>query len=102
VIRDGGPRVAAITPQRDMPDQFGRFAIVLLALASLFSLLRYGLFTDFMFWILVSGGVALTLFSVVARPLGSPRRETWFAAMLCAALLVSVLTPLADGRLALR
>jgi hypothetical protein len=37
------------------------------------------------------GGVALVLFSIVARPLGSPQRETWVAALLACGLLVLVL-----------
>jgi hypothetical protein len=35
--------------------------------------------------------VALVLFSVVARPLGSPQRETWVAALLACGLFTLVL-----------
>jgi hypothetical protein len=74
-----------------IPDQFGRFAIVLLALAAIAGLLSTHLVAQLVFWLLFSGGVALVLFSIVARPLGSPQRETWLAALLACGLFTLVL-----------
>lgn len=77
------------TPQ--IPDQFGRYAIVLFALAGIAGLLRSFLVAQLVFWMLFAGGVALVLFSIVARPLGSPQRETWIAALIACGLFTLIL-----------
>jgi hypothetical protein len=83
------------TPQT--PDQFGRYAIVLFALAAIVGIFASYLVAQLLFWMLFPGGVALVLFSVLARPLGSPQRETWLAALLAGALLALILLPAMPG-----
>jgi hypothetical protein len=77
------------TPQ--MPDQFGRYAIILLALAGIAGVFHVYVVAQLVFSMLFVGGVALVLFSIVARPLGSPQRETWVAALLACGLLTLIL-----------
>ncbi len=74
-----------------MPDQFGRYAIILLALAGIFGVFHVYVVAQLVFSMLFVGGVALVLFSIVARPMGSPQRETWVAALLACGLLTLVL-----------
>lgn len=73
------------------PDQFGRYAIILLALAGIAGVFHAFVVAQLVFSMLFIGGVALVLFSIVARPLGSPQRETWVAALLACGLLTLVL-----------
>jgi hypothetical protein len=75
----------------EIPDQFGRYAIILLALAGMAGVFHVYVVAQLVFSMLFVGGVALVLFSVVARPLGSPQRETWVAALLACGLLTLVL-----------
>jgi len=87
--------MAMITPQDittpQMPDQFGRYAIILFALAGIFAVFHVYVVAQLVFSMLFVGGVALVLFSIVARPLGSPQRETWVAALLACGLLTLLL-----------
>lgn len=75
----------------DTPDQFGRYAIILLALAGIAGVFHTYVVAQLVFSMLFIGGVALVLFSIVARPIGSPQRETWVAALLACGLLTLVL-----------
>ncbi|HEY4123087.1 MAG TPA: hypothetical protein VGM36_00650 [Rhizomicrobium sp.] len=74
-----------------IPDQFGRYAIILLALAGIAGVFHAFIVAQLVFSMLFFGGVALVLFSIVARPLGSPQRETWVAALLACGLLTLIL-----------
>ncbi|HTO41062.1 MAG TPA: hypothetical protein VL026_08825 [Rhizomicrobium sp.] len=69
------------------PDQFGRYAIILLALAGIAGVFLAHVVAQMVFSLLFAGGVSLVLFSLVARPLGSPQRETWLAALIACGLL---------------
>jgi len=73
------------------PDQFGRYAIILLALAGIAGVFLVHQVAQLVFSMLFAGGVALVLFSIVARPLGSPQRETWVAALIACGLLTLIL-----------
>jgi hypothetical protein len=75
-----------------LPDQFGRYAIILLALAGIAGVFHVYVVAQLVFSMLFVGGVALVLFSILARPLGSPQRETWVAALLACGLFTLVLS----------
>ncbi len=70
-----------------LPDQFGRYALGLLCLAGLAGLFQVHVIGQLIFWLLICGGVSLTLFSLLARPLGSPQWETWLSVLLYGGLL---------------
>jgi hypothetical protein len=93
VIRED-PRMAMTTPHgittTPLPDQFGRYAILLLALAGIAGIFHAFIVAQLVFSMLFVGGVALVLFSVLARPVGSPQRETWVAALLAFGLLTLI------------
>lgn len=87
--------MAMTTPQgtttTQTPDQFGRYAIILFALAGIAGVFHTFVVAQLVFSMLFVGGVALVLFSIVARPLGSPQRETWVAALVACGLFSLVL-----------
>lgn len=73
-----------------IPDQIGRSAILLFALAGIAGVFHIYLVAQLVFSMLFLGGVALVLFSILARPLGSPQRETWLAALIACGLLTLI------------
>jgi hypothetical protein len=75
----------------EIPDQFGRYAIILFALAGIAGVFHAYVVAQLVFSMLFVGGVALVLFIVVARPLGFPQRAPRVAVPLACVLFALVL-----------